>query len=204
MIRSKKILFIIFIDLLFSINLFSQNERYEEIIIKDKLYKPGSAWFKIGIGGSYNLKLKTFEVSSMLSASFRIKDYYFQTGYHVSSDKFFIKHAYQKLNDFYIAGGFRRETLKSNICAFIGPSYAYGAFYHHSSTDSISHKEVLWYKGFNEIGLVTSIDYTYKIFYDLGIGASIYCSYNKCYSVVGIQAHVYFSGAFKGKIKEQQ
>jgi hypothetical protein len=178
---------------------FGQNTKYDEIIIKDKIYKPGSSWLKIGEGYGFHKSINKFELNTLISGTFRIKNLYFQGGYHVSSDKFFTQPTYQKLNDFYIATGWRKETQKANITAFIGPTYAYGGTFDHAVDTGGVVKN--WYRGFSELGIYGCIDYTFKIFYDLGFGISIYGSANKEYSVVGIQAHFYFSGAFKGEIK---
>jgi len=176
-----------------------QNEKYEEFIIKDKIYKPGCSWLKFGTGMGLNWSRREVENNANLTFSFRTKNIYWQTGYHVSSDKFFTQRSYQKLNDLYIATGWRKETTKSNISVFAGPSFVYGStFDHYSISNGFVSK---WYRGFNQFGLFGSIDYTFKIFYDLGLGFSLYGSYNKFYKVTGIQAHFYFSGAFKGAIK---
>lgn len=178
---------------------FSQDNKYEEIIIKDKIYKPGSSWLKIGEGYGYHYSLDEFELNTLISFTVRIKNVYLQGGYHVSCDKFFTKHSYQKLNDFYIATGWRKETNKANITAFIGPSYAYGGTLDHVTDTGGVHQK--WYRGFNDLGIYGCIDYTFKLYYDLGFGLSLYGSANKSYSVIGLQAHFYFSGAFKGEIK---
>ena len=178
-----------------AINVVAQDDKYEEFIIGDKIYKPGCGWFKIASGGSYNLGLETYESSTNLSYSFRIKDSYFQLGYHASSNTFFTIRSYQKLNDLYISYGLRKESKKYNISAFTGPSFSYGGYYF--DTDSLGRKR---YKGFTQLGLVINAEYTRKIFYDLGLGLSAFASFNGSYKVIGIQAHVYFSGAFRGKI----
>ncbi len=180
----------------FSVIAKAQDSTYSEIIIKNDVYKPGSGWLKIGEGYGYNTVSKTFELNTFVSFSFRIKNYYAQTGYHVSSDKFFTQKSLQKLNNLYIAAGMRKESQKSNISVFAGPSYSYGGYLF--DTDSLGEKR---YKGFTEMGLVVIADYTFKIFYDLGFGLSLYGSINKHYNVVGIQAHFYLSGAFKGEIR---
>ncbi len=180
----------------FSNYLIAQDNKYEEIIINNKIYKPGSGWLKVGEGYSYNSSLKSNEINTIVSLSFRIKNNYLQIGYHVSSDRFISQYTYQKLNNFYIATGLRKETEKKNISFFVGPSYSYGGYLF--DNDSIGNKR---YRGFSEIGFVAVADYTFKIFYDLGFGLSAYSSVNKNYTVFGIQAHFYFSGAFKGEIK---
>lgn len=190
--KAYKILFII---LIFSNFVKGQDEKYEEFIIRDRIYKPGCGWFKIATGSGYNWQLDTYESSSNICYSFRVKDSYLQMGYHVSSNRFFTYRSVQKLNDLYIAYGWRKESVKSNISVFAGPSYAYGGYYY--NTDSLGIK---WIKGFSEIGLFASAEYTFKIFYDLGLGFSLCGSYNKYYKVIALQVHFYFSGAFKGEI----
>jgi hypothetical protein len=96
----------------------------------------------------------------------------------------------------YLAAGWRRETQKSNLAVFGGVSRAYGANFHHA--DSLGRN---YYRGFTAPGFYASVDYTFKIFYDLGLGVSLFESVNRSYNVTGIQLHVYFSGAFKGEIK---
>jgi hypothetical protein len=187
------IIFIIFI--LLSYSLKGQENKYEEFIIGDKIYKPGCGWIKVGLGSSYNIKLKTNEKNINLSYSFRVKDSYFQLGYHASSDVFFTLRSYQKLTDLYGAMGLRKESKKYNISAFAGPSYAYGGYYF--DADSLGKKR---YKGFTDLGIVVNAEYTRKIYYDLGLGLSLFGSFNKSYSVIGIQVHIYFSGAFRGQI----
>jgi len=184
----------------FILSASGQKERYEEFIIKDKIYKPGSSWLKFGTGMGYSWYREAIEYNTNLAVSVRIKNVYLQTGYHVSSDKFFTQRSYQKLNELYLAPGWRKETLKSNISIFAGPSFAYGGtFDHYSTLNGVITKT--WYRGFNQIGLFASAEYTFKIYYDLGFGISVYTSFNKYYNVTGIQAHFYFSGAFKGEIK---
>lgn len=193
----KYLLFIVMLFFAFTVK--GQDNKYEEFIIKEKIYKPGCSWLKFGVGVGYNWKHKENEQNLNLAFSFRAKNTYIQAGYHVSSDEFVTKGSGQKLNDIYVALGKRKETLKYNLSIFGGPSFAYGAnFDHYSVINGVTSK---WYKGFSDIGLFASAEYTYKLFYDMGLGVSIYSSINKNYFVSGIQLHIYFSGAFKGQIK---
>lgn len=197
MITSCKILFLfVCLFTFFSSALVAQDNKYEEIIINNKIYKPGSSWLKIGEGIGYNSSLKSNELNTLISISFRIRNTYLQIGYHLSSDKFISQYTYQKLNNLYVATGWRKETEKYNLSLFAGPSYSYGGYWF--DNDSIGEKR---YKGFSEVGFIAVADYTFKIFYDLGFGLSLYGSINKNYTVFGVQAHFYFSGAFKGEIK---
>lgn len=194
MIRAKNIVTVIVFTLLYLVSM-GQEDKYEEFIIGNRIYKPGCAWIKVGLGTSYNIKLKTYEKNINLCYSFRVKETYFQLGYHASSDVFFTIRSYQKLTDLYGAIGMRKESNKSNISFFAGPSYAYGG--HYFDTDTLGKKR---YKGFTDLGIVVNAEYSRKIFYDLGIGLSLFGSYNKSYNVIGIQIHFYFSGAFRGQI----
>ena len=82
------------------------------------------------------------------------------------------------------------------VAFFIGPSLAYGSkFYQYDPIDDENE-----YIGFTKLGLYANFDYTYKISYDLGVGVSIYNSYNSEYHIYGFQIHVYFSGAFRKEI----
>jgi len=190
---------LLFVTLFFVFTANGQGDKYEEFIIKDKIYKPGCSWLKFGVGNGYCWNRKVPEMNANLSFSTRIKNTYLQIGYHSSSDKFFTMRSSQRLNDLYLAIGKRKESLKYNLSVFGGPSYAYGGnFDHYSFTNGYTYK---WYKGFTEIGLFASAEFTYKIFYDMGIGISLYSSYNKSYKVSGVQLHIYFSGALKGQIK---
>ncbi len=173
----------------------------EEFVYDNKIYKPNSSWLSLGVGNSYDFNQKQFEQSINFDVHIRIKKMFFSTGYHTSSDAFFYSgsvqqvHSIQALNDMHLCAGLRKEKFKSNISVFAGPSYVYGTTY--DFTDSLN---VDWYRNFKNPGFYVSVQYTYKIFYDLGIGASLYSSINKYYSVVGLQLHLYFSNALKGKL----
>ncbi len=195
--KTNKIKFLLAIVIvLFANHVMGQDDKYEEFIIGEKIYKPGCGWFKLSTGTSYNIKREAYESSSNICYSFRVKNTYLQLGYHSSSDMFFTKRSSQKLNDLYISIGSRKETKKSNISVFAGPSYAYGANYFETNTLGLK-----YYKAFTRLGLIANAEYTFKIFYDMGLGLSIFGSYNERYKVAGIQLHVYLSGAFKGKIE---
>lgn len=182
--------------LLHAIFLSAQNEKYEEFIHNNRIYKPGCNFFTIESGAGFNPSLNTIESSSALSYSFRVNNTYIRIGYHSSGNKFFTQRSYQKLNDIFGIFGYRTENMKYNFSVFGGPSYAYGAKYHH--TDSLGMK---WYKVFGNIGLFACASLSYKFLYDIGAGLSVFCSYNKDYMVAGLKINIFFSGAFKGQIK---
>ena len=179
-----------------------QSNPDEEFVYDNKIYKPNCSWLTLGVGSSYDFNQKQFEQSINFDLHVRIKKMFVSAGYHSSSDAFFHSgtvqqvHSIQALNDIHLCVGLKKEKFKSNISLFAGPSYVYGTTY--DCTDSLN---VDWYRPFKNPGIYASLQYTYKIFYDLGVGASLYTSINKHYSVVGVQLHLYFSNALKGNIR---
>ncbi|MCX7862751.1 MAG: hypothetical protein N2449_07125 [Bacteroidales bacterium] len=194
----KKVLFLI-VFLSEIIGLYAQQTNNDEVIIGNKIYKYNTNWFKISQGIGYHFSLGQIEYNTLLSYSFRIKKYWFQAGYHVSCDRFFIKPSMQRLNDIFLLYGKRKEFNKYNIAAFAGLSYAYGGTFHHAEWND--GRITQWYLGFTQPGFICSIDLTYKPVFDLGIGTSLFASFNKRYNILGIQIHIFLSGAYKGKIE---
>ena len=168
----------------------------EDTVIENKIYHPYSNYLLLSVGKSYNIKIGEMETSGEVGFVFRIVDQFFQAGYHLSSDQFFLNRSYQKLNDIYVMYGFRKETTKRNMDVFFGVSYAYGSTYW--ETDSLGKK---WYKGFSVPGIRVSADYEWKVFYDIGVGLNGYAEWNQYYPIVGLKVNIYFSGAFRGAIE---
>ncbi len=187
------ILFALIVDV--NSQLLAQFTR-EDTIIENKIYRPYSNYLLLSVGKSYNIENGEVETAGSVGFVFRIIDQFFQAGYHMSSDQFFLNRSYQKLNDIFIMYGFRQDLLKRNMDVFFGVSYAYGSTYW--ETDSLNKR---WYKGFSTIGIRVSADYEWKLFYDIGIGLNGYAEWNSYYPIVGIKINVYFSGAYRGEIK---
>ncbi len=192
----KKYFFLtLLISLAINIRLQAQFTR-EDTVINNKIYKPYSNYLLFSVGKSYNIKNSEVETSGELGYVIRIVDQFFQVGYHMSSDLYFLNRSFQKLNDIYLMYGLRKENSRRNMDVFLGISYAYGSYYW--ETDSLGEK---WYKGFSVPGIRISADYEWKIYYDIGIGLNGYAEWNQYYPIVGIKINVYFSGAFRGEIK---
>lgn len=177
----------------------AQTDSTEEFLLGKNIYKPNANWLTIGQGASYNVKLNTVETNTMLAFSFHIKQHHFRIGYHTSSDKFFTEKSLQRLIDYYVTYGIRKETIHYNMALFCGFSYAYGSFYDHAAL--INNHTEKYYKGFTQPGLFGIAEFTYKILYDIGIGTSLYISCNTKYQVIGLQIHFYLSGAYKSTIE---
>ncbi|MCX6257480.1 MAG: hypothetical protein NTW49_06235 [Bacteroidia bacterium] len=192
----SRIITVLMLFLIFTFRLSAQaQDEYKKIVYQDKIYQTGSSWFTIGAGAGFETSLKDLEKNLSMGINFRIKDQYFNVGYHFSSDEMIYKRSMQRLTDLHVGIGIRREDLKHNVYFFGGPSNSYGYIYNYS--DSTGTK---YYKGFNTIGIYTEFQYTWKIFYDIGIGPSFYANINQYYKVVGVQLHLYFSTAYRNKI----
>lgn len=217
----KTLLFFIsiFFFLVISYQSYSQKEKYtEDFIYNNKLYTTGSWWLSTGFGRGY------FPSQSLLQKSFdvditgRYKKHYFNIGYHYSGNNSILERSGQRLNDLHLGYTLRHETLKHNFSVYGGPSYTFGYVFDHyvlldnrnknliekvpideyNSLDNMHVSASLrkYYRGFRTIGFYGKVQYIQKIFYDIGIGASLFVSANKYYQVVGVQASVYFSTAF--------
>lgn len=183
MIKLNKIIFF----LLITSYSFSQNLKKDEFILNGNTYKERSNYALIGYGIGSNSNLNEQEENIMVSYNFYIKKWLFNAGYHFSSNKFFLRRTNQRLSDFFVGIAKRIESVHSNWDISGGPSFCYGA----------SKRDDGYYYGFEKMGFVGRLSYTYKIFYDVGIGASVYASYDKYYSVQGINFHIYFSNALR-------
>ncbi|MGQ9847264.1 MAG: hypothetical protein ACUVQP_07165 [Bacteroidales bacterium] len=198
--KFKHILYTLFTLLILKSTFCSfAQENNEEFIIGNKIYKNGSNWFKVAQGIGYHFWLNQFEYNTTFAYSIRIKKIYTQLGYHVSSNVFLTKPTLQRLNDIYLALGMRKEKRYFNFAVFGGVSYAYGGTLDH--TEWKDGRLTKWYRGFSQIGLYGTIDFSFKPLYDIGIGLSLYESINKYYNVAGLQLHFYLSGAYKGMIE---
>jgi hypothetical protein len=202
-IRIKHILF--FVAILSSVTLMAQynprsttpkdkwDRRFPEMKIGDKIYQTGSNWFTIGFGPAYSMTLERQELSMALAYHMRYKPVYFKFAYHFSDDQFFLDNQKRNVsfhNDIIAAAGLRYELNHFNLAFFIGPSFAMG--YIESPENPLIGDRYIG------LGAVPELQLTYKFFYDIGIGTSLYGSFNKHYQAVGVRIHFYFSGAYRG------
>lgn len=158
----------------------------EEITIKKDRFLKKTNWITLGWG--YAQKLNSFEACfpGSLNAYFHVKQVYFNAGIMRSKlDVLVAKYSGDFLTDIHGTVGFRTETRKNNFSYFAGPSYVHGLL--DSSTT---------YKG---IGAYAEIQYIQKIYYDIGIGSSVFINYNRFFPVLGIRLDIYFSNAFRGR-----
>ncbi|MFO7791132.1 MAG: hypothetical protein ACQES1_10740 [Bacteroidota bacterium] len=167
-------------------------KRFPQIRIGDKIYQTGSNWFTAGFGPGRSTTLREDHLNMALAYHFRYKPIYFKIGYHYTDEKFFLHNRLQNItfhNDFVGAVGIRHEERYFNLAFFVGPTLAYGSIARPDDS-SIADKYLA-------LGVIPEIQLTFKFFYDVGIGTSLYGSFNKYHQCIGLRFHVYFSGAYR-------
>jgi hypothetical protein len=161
----------------------------EEITIKKDRFLKKTNWIAVGIGYGQKLNSSDYSFPGSLNAYFHVKNIYFNAGIMRSKlDVLLSKYSGNYLTDIHGTVGFRTETRKSSFSYFAGPSYVHGLL------DSAT-----LYKG---IGAYAEIQYIQKIYYDIGLGSSVFVNYNRDFPIVGIRLDFYFSNAFRGRTVE--
>lgn len=160
-------------------------------IFNERIYRENAPYITLGYGAGYNFDRDSIEQNMMITYHHFIGNIGLSLGYHTSSDIKVWWRSYQKLNDFWLGGGYHIERPRYNFSAFAGPSLAYGSWIAWSD----EHQENRAY-GFTTVGGVAEVQFTYRILYDVGLGMSLYGSFNRFYQVAGAQVHLFFSTAF--------
>ncbi|NOZ45500.1 MAG: hypothetical protein GXO79_01835 [Chlorobi bacterium] len=190
---TNAIKYVFFLLIIIQFSVVMQAQEGDEVFIMDNaIYKPKSNWLTLGVGYAYNIDKNESELGGSIVYHAQLKKIVLSGGYHLFTNESFISRSYQSMTNFTIGVGYRKETLKSNIAAFIGPLYAYGR-------KTVNQDQ--YYK-FRSPGFFVNVAYTHKLFYDIGFGPTIFYHFSKYYQVIGIELHVYFSGALKTKIKQ--
>jgi hypothetical protein len=176
-----------------------------EFIYRGRHYIPHSPWWTVGGGYGYNFSEKVGEPNFMLDVHFRIKrKHYFGAGFvtqrerfFYNSDTLFYSHRWnrQSVNSIHALYGYRVEKINRNYGAFIGPSFNWGYDYLHTDENGYD-----WHEGYIEPGIYASLQYTFKLYYDLGAGLSAFTNLTPSSQVMGLTLHVYFSTAFKREL----
>ncbi len=159
---------------------------FPEVKYGNKIYKTGSNWFTVGYGAGWHTNKNVFNQNFSMAYQHRYHAMYFNFGWHFSSPEFITDRPMEQLNDLHAGAGLRFEKRYFNFAFFIGPSFATTWIPVNETVSALN----------NQLGAHTELQFTFKYFYDLGIGTSLYGSFNKRYQVVGIQLHLYFSNAF--------
>ena len=157
----------------------------------EKRYQTGNNWLTLGFGKGYCTNLRETYKNMSLSYQHRYHAMYFNVGYFYNGTELFLKRPMIWYNDIYSGAGLRFENRWAHFGFFIGPSWTFGHIFDYSDEYGRD-----YYRSFHTIGAHTEIQLTFKYFYDLGIGTSLFGSFNKQYQVVGLQLHFYFSSAY--------
>lgn len=160
-------------------------------VLHGKIYRQHAPNLTLGYGAGYNFKHDSIEQNMMITYHHFLGNMGLSLGYHTSSNIKVWWRSYQKLNDFWLGAGYHYERPRYHFSAFAGPSLAYGSWIAWSD----EHQENRAY-GFTTVGGVAEVQMTYRLFYDVGLGMSLYGSLNRFYAVAGAQIHLFFSTAF--------
>lgn len=170
----------------FNVSSFSQDDN-EAFIQDNAIYKPNSNWVTLAVGYGYNPFIKVDELAGSIVFHASFNKINLMAGYYLFTDESFTSRSKHSMTNFNFGAGYRKETLKTNFAAFAGPLYAFGNKKIHDTQ----------YYRFQGPGFFIEAEYTYKIYYDIGIGISAFYNFSSYYQVVGLKLLVYFSGAFK-------
>ena len=158
----------------------------EEITIKKDRFLKKTNWVTLGWGYGQKLNSSDYSFPGSLNFYFHVKQVYFNLGAMRSKlDVFTGSYTENFLTDYHGTIGFRSETRKNSFSYFAGPSYVHGLL------DSVT--------TFKGIGAYAEIQFIQKIYYDIGIGSSIFVNYNRSFPILGIRLDFYFSNAFRGR-----
>ncbi|MFW5805325.1 MAG: hypothetical protein ACOCVX_02240 [Bacteroidales bacterium] len=197
----------LFLFLMTATSLYAQNKpvrsteplskwerRFGKIRVGDRIYQTGSNWLTAGFGFGYSTSLDENHLNMAIAYHFRYKPVYFKIGYHYTDETFFLNNRLNNItfhNDFVGGIGIRHELNHFNFAFFISPTLAYGSVAR-PDEPHVADKYLA-------LGVIPEVQLTYKFFYDVGIGTSLYGSFNKYHQCVGMRFHIYFSGAYRGE-----
>jgi hypothetical protein len=192
----QKIILIIISLTILSVQGMAQQEILEDgddVIMGNKLFTKRNSWITIGGGTGYYFERPQQELSFGMDVNVRILGHYLTFGYLNSGTNFITKYSPKILHDFHLAYGWRKENIRWNRYAIIGPSLCMGFGYGFKEADGDVKLE-----GFIDPGIYGEYQLVYKPFYDMGIGLALYGSACMAYQTVGVKSTLYLSTAFIG------
>jgi hypothetical protein len=176
----------------------------EDFLYDGKYFGAYSPYVTLGVG--YGVNYKQQEGEQNIAADFHLyhKNVGYNIGYFSSSSRFLegtggLRHfeSRQKLHDLHLGVGYRYERLRHIFAIYGGPSYVGGRV----PTDTISSLSTFIIR--RGPGLYLQAHYAYKVAYDVGLGVTFYAAYSKHYKIIGVQAHIFLSSAFKAYYKRK-
>ena len=192
-----KILIFIFLLISFCKG-FAQDTKKEpydpkaEIVFDGKRYAKWNNYLTVGglPGGSINSGIPTSQFCGAVGFNFHIKQNYFQSGVLMSGNVFGDE------NNTQVHGcwGKRIEKNKYHFAAFGGIDYS---LFYQWAADSTPPRFISPAK--TAIGAYAAIQNFWKFKYDVGIGTTIFASYNTSRYLYGIRIELFFSSAYHGE-----
>jgi len=162
-------------------------DRKEEIIYDGKRYRIHNCFLTVGPGFLQSSIRTDLQKAIGIDFQFPYKKSHFQVGVMMSGVQFGSNNNLQG----HICYGIRNEKNRSNIAAYIGPSFYTGVV-----GDTTGAPQ--FYQG---IGGYMALQVVSKFAYDLGLGAELFVEITKKQNLVGIKLIAFFSGAYRGPKK---
>ena len=156
----------------------------EEIVYDGKLYRVHNNYLTFGAGLLASSIRMEPQRTLAVDFHFPIKLMHFQAGVNLSGESFTSSNTVQG----HIAYGIRKETTKTNIAGFIGPSF-------YTGVKANAAGDAEFYEG---VGLYVCFQTVAKVTYDIGLGAELFGEVNVDQSMVGLKVIAFFSGSYRG------
>ncbi len=197
----KRIFFGIIILMVFGLKgLFAQEmlNPKDDFLYDGKYFDPYSPYVTIGAGYGVNFQQQEEEQNVAVDFHMNFDELAANLGYFSSTDRFLDgggglrqHHSRQRLHDIHLGAGWRHERFKHNFAIYGGASFVAGRT--PTLTDEGNEAFIIR----RAPGLYLQAHYSHKPSYDVGYGATLYFSYSRFFKIVGVQAHIFLSSAFK-------
>jgi hypothetical protein len=158
--------------------------KQEEIIHDGKLYRVHNNYLSFGAGIIASSIRDEIQRTIGVDFQFPIQKAHFQVGVVMSGESYTSNNTLQA----HLCYGLRKETTKTNLAAFIGPSFYTGV-----TEDAAG--EALFYEG---VGAYICFQAIAKVKYDVGLGLELFGEVNAAQSMIGIKVIAFFSGSYRG------
>jgi hypothetical protein len=157
--------------------------------ISGNRYKVMNNFVNFGSGFGRQLLNPDFHNPFEIGYNFHIKRSYFKIGYLRSNVLGMFGYKYPSvMNDIHAGIGFRRETRALNVAFYGCISRNFGLL------DPLN--------SFAGWGAYAEAQFMRKIFFDIGIGPSLFFAYNADFPIAGLRIDIFMSGAYRGKINQ--
>jgi hypothetical protein len=156
----------------------------EEVVHDGKLYRVHNNYLTFGAGILASSIREQTQRTIGVDFHFPIQQAHFQVGVGMSGETFTSNNTVQA----HLCYGIRKESAKSNIAGFIGPSF-------YTGVRANATGDAEFYEG---VGIYVCFQTIAKITYDIGIGAELFGEVNYDQNMVGIKVIAFFSGSYRG------